>query len=289
MGLGTFLFALLSQSVIAAAGWRMAFAVLGGLVLVVLVPLNLVFLRHKPGEMGLLPDGLTVQSQESTAPTWQVLDSAWAETHWTVGRLVRTPRFWTMIAFPFLVTTGTYIVLVHHVRFLIDMGIDPMLAAYVLAVVGIVSSGFRVFWGWFSDRVGREITYSLGVVTMVVGVLSLVFIEMTGEIRFVYLFVLCYGMGWGVTAPMFMSTAADLFQGRTFGLVYGIVEGVLGAGGALGAWIAGYLYDRTGTYQWAFGMAAATAAISCGLMWLAAPRKVRRIQWNTRSAMEVRR
>jgi len=93
----------------------------------------------------------------------------------------------------------------------------------------------------------------------------------------VYLFVFFFGMGWGVTAPMFMSTAADLFQGKTFGLIYGIVEGALGAGGALGAWFAGFLFDQTQTYRWAFGLAGMVAVVSCGLIWLAAPRKVRRV------------
>jgi len=43
----------------------------------------------------------------------------------------------------------------------------------------------------------------------------------------VYSFLIFFGIGWGVTAPMFMSVAADLFKGKMFGLIYGIVEGAL--------------------------------------------------------------
>lgn len=63
-----------------------------------------------------------------------------------------------------------------------------------------------------------------------------------------------FGMGLGVTAPMVMSAAADLFQGRMFGMIYGIVEAAIGIGGALGAWVAGFIFDITQTYKGAFGV-----------------------------------
>lgn len=60
MGLGTFLLVPLSQHFISLWGWRPALLVLGALVLIILFPLNALFLRHKPQEMGLSPDGLTM-------------------------------------------------------------------------------------------------------------------------------------------------------------------------------------------------------------------------------------
>ena len=54
-----------------------------------------------------------------------------------------------------------------------------------------------------------------------------------------------FGTGWGSTARLFMATAADLFKGRIFGLIYGIVEGAMNFGGAIGAWAAGFIFDKT--------------------------------------------
>jgi MFS family permease len=85
-----------------------------------------------------------------------------------------------------------------------------------------------------------------------------------------------FGMGWGVTAPMFMSVSADLFKGRIFGLIYGFVEAGIGLAGALGAWVAGYLFDKTQTYSGAFILAILVMLASCVFIWLAAPRKYRR-------------
>jgi len=47
----------------------------------------------------------------------------------------------------------------------------------------------------------------------------------------------------GVAAPMYMSVAADLFRGKIFGLRYGFLEAGVGIAGALGAWVAGYIFD----------------------------------------------
>lgn len=164
--------------------------------------------------------------------------------------------------------------LVHHVSFLVDHGIERMDAALVFAAVGIVSSTFRIFWGWLSDRVGRETTSTLGAICVSLGTASLLLIERLDESAFVYPFVIFFGAGWGVTAPMFMAVAGDLFRGRGFGLTYGILEAVVGVGSALGAWMAGFIFDRTASYQLAFGVALSASIISCLFVWLAAPRKV---------------
>jgi len=90
---------------------------------------------------------------------------------------------------------------------------------------------------------------------------------------FAYAFFVFFGMGWGVTAPMFMAISADLFRGKGFGLIYGVAEGGVGMAGALGAWIGGYIFDTTGSYQWAFLLAILLFVLSIVFVWLAAPRK----------------
>ena len=72
---------------------------------------------------------------------------------------------------------------------------------------------------------------------------------------------------------MFIAAAADLFQGRIFGLIYGIMEGGVGIGAALGAWVPGYIFDRAHTYQWGFAVALAAFILSGLLMWVVAPKK----------------
>lgn len=283
VGLGAFILVPLSQYFISLWGWRLAFVALGLLGLIFVLPLNTLFLRHKPQELGLQPDGVKGgESSEGTRP--EVMDTAWSKTDWTLKKAVITGRFWALMIFPFCVITGVYIVLVHHVRFLVDTGINKMTAAFIFAFIGIISSAFRIFWGWLSDSIGREKTFTLGVLCICLGICSLLLLETTGERNLVYPFVIFFGSGWGVTAPMFMSVAADLFQGRGFGFIYGLVEGSIGMGCALGAWVAGFIFDKTQSYQWAFVLAASISIVSCLFVWLAAPRKVRQ----TRKMMDMK-
>jgi MFS family permease len=140
-----------------------------------------------------------------------------------------------------------------------------------------MSSGvFRIFWGWISDHIGREKAYTLGMGSIFLGTFSLLIMDGAEGRFFMYSFSVFFGMGWGATAPLFMATAADLFKGRIFGLIYGIVEGVMGFGGGLGAWIAGFIFDRTKSYHIAFLMVFVVCLLSCVFIWIAAPRKVRK-------------
>lgn len=275
MGLGTFLLVPLSQSFISMTGWRMTFILTGVLVIVILLPVNALLLRHKPQDVGQFPDGL----KPSQAPSGtQDLQKNVNQTSvdWTLGKAVRSSRFWALMIFPFLSVIGVYIILVHNVKFLVDQGIEKMTAALIFAMVGVVSSIFRILWGWLSDRIGREITFTTGILCACMGVGCLILFESSGHKLFTYGFFLFFGMGWGVTAPMFMSASADLFKGRIFGLIYGFIEAGVGLAGAIGAWSAGFIFDQTHSYRIAFFLAIFVLLLSCAFIWLAAPRKFRR-------------
>jgi len=50
---------------------------------------------------------------------------------------------------------------------------------------------------------------------------------------------------------------------------------VIGLGSAIGPWLAGLIFDWEESYRLAFLVAAGLSALSSGIVWLAAPRKVR--------------
>jgi len=272
MGVGTFFLVPLSQYFIALWGWRITFVALGGLVLIILFPVVVIFLRHKPQELGLMPDGFR-SGETPNNGLMGSMEPDRAEIDWTFKKALGTKSFWALLGLILLGVIGVFSVLVHHVKFLVDTGIDKMTVAVLFGLIGIISSGFRIFWGWLSDRIGREFAYTMGMISICIGVCSLLLIETAGARVLVYPFFIFFGIGWGVTAPMFMATAADLFKGRIFGLIYGIMEGGVGIGAALGAWVPGYIFDRAHSYEWAFAIAIIVFVLSGLLMWVAAPRK----------------
>jgi len=280
IGLGIFILVPLIQYLISFQGWQFAFFVFSLLILAIPLPLNAFFLKHKPQEMGLFPDGdaisdlnkgkqQKIQDDQASHPFPHQKDQE-------LKKIFRTPNFWYVLSFPSFTTFGVYIILVHHIKYLVDLGIDKIWAASLLAVMGALSAGFRFFWGWFSDRGGREVTFTVGSICFSLGILSLLLFQYIPSLTLLYLFASFFGAGWGVTAPMFMSITGDLYKGKNFGLIYGMVEGGIGLGSALGAWVAGYIFDQTQNYLWAFILAILLNFISILLVWSAAPRKFRR-------------
>ncbi len=278
IGLGTFLLVPMSQQFINMWGWRMTFVITGCLILVILLPANAIFLRHKPEELGQLPDGADSADLKKTNNPRSKLNFK-QDNDWTLRKAGNTLRFWALIIFPFLALFGIYIILVHNVRFLVDQGVAKMTAAFIFAIVGILSSIFRIFWGWISDHISRELTYSSGIICACLGVGSLLLFEISGSRTFIYSYSIFFGIGWGATAPMFMAVAADLFKGRIFGLIYGFLEAGIGIAGALGAWIAGFIFDKTHSYQAAFVLVIVAFILSGIFIWVAAPRKYRDIRY----------
>lgn len=265
IGLGPLLFVPFLQYWISSQGWSFAFWVFSLLVFLIPLPLIGLFLRYRPEDMGLPLDG----DPQGFGPP--IKDEHKEREEQKVRTLIQTMRFWAVLLFPSLAILGVYIIIVHHVKYLVDLGIERMWAASLFAVVGAISAGFRFIWGWFSDRAGRKITYTLGGLCLASGILSLTLFQTFPSVTLLYLFAFLFGAGWGATAPMFMTISGDLYKGRSFGLIYGMLEGMIGMGAAVGSWLGGFLFDQTQSYRSAFLIAMVSMMVSVAFVWYLRP------------------
>jgi MFS family permease len=280
IGIGPLLFVPFFQYLISYHGWPAAYLVFAALVLIIPLPLNAIFLKQRPQEMGLLPDGdrtepISERNNEGRSHAYP--PSPLGQKEKFLIKEMKKTRFWFLLLFPCLTVFGVYIIIVHHVRYLVDLGVDKIWAASLFAAMGVLSALFRFFWGWFSDRMGREITFTLGGACFSLGIFFLLLYQYLPSVVLLYLFALFFGAGWGSTAPTFMSIAGDLYRGKHFGLIYGLVEGGIGVGAAVGSWIAGYLFDQSQNYLWAFILAILFNLFSILLVWFLAPGKTYRV------------
>jgi MFS family permease len=94
----------------------------------------------------------------------------------------------------------------------------------------------------------------------------------------VYVFTLFYGIGPGMVITAVMISASDLFQGKHFGSLLGVI--FLGGyfGGAFGAWLGGSLFDLTGAYQVNFLVSGMAMLVSAALIWWVRPGSVRQMR-----------
>ncbi len=278
IGVGMLVLVPALQYVINVAGWRTAYVAIGGLVLLTIPTVAFLFHRQRPEDMGLLPDGGPAQIKKAASGRpyqMRVVDEVWAARAWTIRSALATRRFW-LLFFAFLSGTLSHqSVMMHQVAYLTDRKFDPMLAASVVGLVGICGSLGKILWGWTSDRIGRERTFALGMGSLVMGILILNLINDASQQWGVYVYAFVFGLGYGVFAPLTSSIAADVFQSKRFGSIYGLLYVGSGTGSAIGPWVSGTIFDVTRSYGAALLVAIIAAVASAVAVWLAAPRRVR--------------
>jgi MFS family permease len=276
VGVGSMILLPWVQALIGRSGWRAACWAMGLLVLLLLVPLNLL-LRRRPEDLGLEPDGDRAAAAGAVARPSNVVDAAWAAVDWTLGRAARTARFWWIAIGYFCGLFAWYAVQVHQTKYLIEIGFSPIDAAWALGFVSLAGIPGQIALGWLSDRIGREWVWTAGALGFAICYAALLLLATSPTVALLYVMVIAQGMlGYGLTSVV-GAIPAEIFQGRHYGSIFGTLMLSSIAGGAAGPWLTGLLYDRTGSYTIAFWIAIGTSAVSAAAIWLAAPRKVRRV------------
>jgi MFS family permease len=263
------------QHMIEQTGWRTACTAMGILVLVVLAPVNLL-LRMRPEDIGLQPDGDAAPSAASR-PVSYVVDPDWAGTDWTLGRAIRTARFWWLATGYFGALYVWYAVQVHQTKYLLDIGFSPGVAVWALGLVSLLGIPGQILLGHLSDRVGREWIWTASCLGFAICFAALIALAPFPSLLLVYVMVLAQGaLGYGLTSIM-GAVVLEIFQGRQFGSIFGTVMLAALAGGAAGPWVTGALHDLSGSYALAFAIGIAVSAGSALAIWMASPRKIRAV------------
>lgn len=204
-----------------------------------------------------------------------MVDKAWVSTEWTMGKAARTVRFWAFFGANFLMWgLGFNLLISHQVAYMVGVGHSNTLAASVVGVYGIANILGNLN-GFVSDRIGRERAYTLGTVGAITAVVILILAADPALPWLLYLYAPLLGLSFGIMAPTGTAAVADLFQGKSFGSIVGLTVAGFGIGGAVGPWLGGFIFDMTGSYLPAFTVSITAMALASGLIWLAAPRKVR--------------
>ena len=265
------------QTIIADEGWRVACWVMGLLVLVLLGPINL-FVWRRPQDIGLLPDGASGTAAAAGARgASDIVDPAWASVEWTLARAIRTRRFWWIVLGYFCALVAWYAVQVHQTKYLIEVGFAPLVAAWALGIVSVVAIPGQLGLGALSDRIGREWIWTAGCAGFAICYVALIALERAPSIALLYVMVVSQGfLGYALTSVM-GPIVAEIFEGPHYGTIFGTIAMALTSGGAAGPWLAGIVHDLTGSYRLAFLIAIACCVISAAAIWIAAPRKVRRV------------
>lgn len=263
------------QHMIEQVGWRSACWTLGLVLLIVLAPINLL-LRKRPEDMGLEPDGVSTATA-AAAPVSNVVDPAWAAVDWTLGRAIRTARFWWLALGLFCGLYDWYAVQVHQTKYLLEIGFSPTVAAWALGIVSLLGIPGQILLGHLSDRIGREWIWTVSGVGFAICFAALIGLSRHPSLALLYVMIGAQGfLGYGVTSIM-GPVVVEIFQGKHYGSIFGTIMLAALAGGAAGPWLTGFLHDRYGNYDLAFLIGIGVSVVGAATIWLAAPGKVRAV------------
>lgn len=284
VGIGSIVLLPWLQTLIERAGWRAACTGMGILVFGLLAPLNLL-IRRRPEDLGTGPDGDSVaQASTATRPHENIVDHAWTSVDWTLRRAMTTARFWWIALGYFCGLFAWYAVQVHQTKYLIERGFEPMYAAWALGFVSFAAIPGQIALGHISDRIGREWVWTVGNAGFVLCYAALLLMRDWPSPALLWFMVGAQGLlGYGLTSVV-GAIPAEIFQGRHYGGIFGTLMGIGIAGGALGPWVTGALYDASGSYVLAFSLAIGCSLASTLCIWFAAPRQIRAVAGRIRRA-----
>jgi MFS family permease len=259
----------LNAWLIAAMGWRDALAAFGGIVAAATLSLALLY-REPPGaEQRVTAVDETARRPPARGPSSPELSPRARGEVWTLGRALRSARLWAAFAMTGLGVVGFQIMATHQVAHAMDRAIPRETAVWLFALGAACMVAGNVLGGWLSDQIGRGWVFVLGTAVAIVGILCFALVSGPDD-RVLLALYAASGFGFGMRIAQLSTIPADVFAGPHLGAILGVVQSGGGLGGAAGPFLAGWLFDVTGSYRLAFVAASVAVAGSAVAAWFAA-------------------
>jgi MFS family permease len=250
-GLGGIIAPLLTQWLISSYGWRYAFIILGVIILIIVIPLAQL-LKRSPQQVGLKPYGVDeiIEDNQSHGSAIELL---------SLSQAIRTIRFWLfglILASVFLCLSSMTVHIVPHAS---DTGIPAINAASILSITAGIGIIGRLGIGLISDRIGGLLTLSACVGLLTLALIWLIFAK---EMWMFYIFAVVFGIAQAGFITLLSIVTTELFGLVSLGAILGGVILFATIGDAIGAPVAGAIFDITGNYRLAFLIFVAIGAMA---------------------------
>ncbi len=239
-------------------GWRASYLYIGVIMFVVNILLAVLVIKGDPRHFGLKPYGFAEmdkgnggrQTPGPAAPNLQDMG---------LRQALRTSSFWLFGIVMFICGGGDYFATVHLIPLATDYGISPMTAANMLAWYGLMSLAGVLVAGPAADMIGSKIPIMLTFLLRVL--LFLMLIRYKNEGSF-YVFAFAFGFTHLITAPLTPILIGKLYGFGHLGVLTGFINTAHFLGAGFWPYLAGVIFDKTGSYQLPFILSAVMAFVA---------------------------
>ncbi len=265
-----------AASLILYAGWRGAWAVFGLVTLLLVVGPALLFMRRRPEDMGLLPDGRS-NTESATGARVKTVASTKArspgadEAVWNRREALGTAAFWLIVITFGVSHVGVTGLNLHVFSFVSDQGHPAMVAALVMSIIAIMQFSTPMVWGLLGERINVARLIMAKFLVQAVGILLA--LSDPGLLS-LYTGFFLYGIGMGGTAILAEMIWANYFGRVSLGRIRGMGSLFTSAFSAGGPPFFGLLFDYTQSYNLSFSIFIGMLFASAGLsLFLRPPQK----------------
>jgi OFA family oxalate/formate antiporter-like MFS transporter len=199
----------------------------------------------------------------------------------TYSEMLRTPQFYFLFFAMLSMGIGGLMVTAQLKPVATNFKVADAALTIALILTPLANGSSRILWGWVSDYLGREWTMFTAFLLQAIFLLAATTLGRTGDAMFVVLMVLVF-LTWGELYVLFPAVLADLYGSKNSALNYSFLYSAKGFASLLGGGLAATLFEKTGTWNYAFFGSAVLALLSA-LMAL----YVRRIPLPRKAAVSI--
>jgi len=263
---GQGLLPLVAQALITGFGWRNAWMGIGLMVWAIGVIPAALFVRRRPEDVGLLPDGDTKASLAARDAAVQAGTAVASkeEPSWTLRQAIRTRALWMITLASAQFALGIGAINLYLISFLTDAGIPAEIAVTTFTVQAVAGSFGGLFWGWLSER--WSIRWCMAAAFFLEALATLILLS-PPDITTAVLFGIAFGFNFGGLQTFTTVVFSDYFGRRSAGAINGFVQPPQLLCNAAGPLVAGVIYDASGSYTPAFMLLVGSYLL--GMLWMA--------------------
>jgi MFS transporter, OFA family, oxalate/formate antiporter len=165
--------------------------------------------------------------------------------------MLRTPQFYLLYVMMLMVGIGGLMVSAQVAPVARNFKISAATLAIVLSLNPLCNGASRFLWGWVSDSLGRERTMAIAFFLQAAVLASVSTIGHRGNPAFAIIMALIF-LTWGESYVLFPAVLADLFGARHAASNYSFLYSTKGLASVLAGGLAAALFEKTGTWNYAF-------------------------------------